>query len=31
MRNCTIELDGTVVVKEGHLVDAKMIVPRELR
>jgi 2,5-dihydroxypyridine 5,6-dioxygenase len=31
MRNCTIELDGKVVVKEGHLVDAKMIVPRELR
>ena len=31
MRNCTIELDGKVVVDDGRLVDPKMIVPREAR
>lgn len=31
MRDCTISLDGTVVVDEGRLVDPKMIVPRERR
>ncbi len=28
MRGCTIALDGNVVVKDGKLVDPKMIVPR---
>ncbi|MBO6837230.1 MAG: hypothetical protein JJ878_11455 [Alphaproteobacteria bacterium] len=31
MRDCTISLDGTVVVEEGRLVDPKMIVPRVRR
>ena len=31
MRDCTIALDGKVVVEEGRLVDPKMIVPRERR
>jgi 2,5-dihydroxypyridine 5,6-dioxygenase len=31
MRNCTVELDGKVVVDDGRLVDPKMIVPREAR
>lgn len=31
MRDCTISLDGTVVVEDGHLVDPKMIVPRVRR
>ncbi len=28
MRGCTIALDGNVIVKDGRLVDPKMIVPR---
>ncbi|MBT2305050.1 hypothetical protein J7E70_32045 [Variovorax paradoxus] len=28
MRGCTIALDGNVVVKDGRVVDPKMIVPR---
>jgi 2,5-dihydroxypyridine 5,6-dioxygenase len=28
MRGCTIALDGNVVVKDGRIVDPKMIVPR---
>jgi 2,5-dihydroxypyridine 5,6-dioxygenase len=28
MRGCTIALDGNVVVKDGKLIDPKMIVPR---
>jgi 2,5-dihydroxypyridine 5,6-dioxygenase len=28
MRDCTIALDGRVVVEQGRLVDPKMIVPR---
>lgn len=31
MRNCTISLDGKVVVKDGRLVDPKMIVERVAR
>lgn len=31
MRDCTIELDGNVVVKDGRLVDPKMIVQRVAR
>ncbi len=31
MRDCTISLDGTVVVEEGRLVDPKMVVPRVRR
>lgn len=31
MRECTVELDGQVVIDEGRLVDPKMIVPRERR
>ncbi|MBB3176962.1 2,5-dihydroxypyridine 5,6-dioxygenase [Variovorax sp. Sphag1AA] len=31
MRNCTISLDGNVVVKEGRVVDPKMIVERVAR
>jgi 2,5-dihydroxypyridine 5,6-dioxygenase len=28
MRDCTLELDGTVVIDRGRIVDANMIVPR---
>lgn len=28
MRNCTVALDGRVVIDEGRLIDPKMIVPR---
>ena len=31
MRNCTIALDGKVVVEEGRIVDSMMIVARERR
>jgi len=31
MRNCTISLDGNVVVRDGRLVDPKMIVERVAR
>ncbi len=31
MRNCTIALDGNVVVEEGRIVDPKMVVARERR
>lgn len=31
MRDCTIALDGKVVVENGQLVDPKMIVPRVMR
>ena len=31
MRDCTIALDGNVVVKDGRVVDPKMIVPRQAR
>lgn len=31
MRDCTISLDGTIVVDEGRLVDPKMVVPRVRR
>jgi 2,5-dihydroxypyridine 5,6-dioxygenase len=31
MRDCTIELDGKVVVEHGRLVDPKMIVPEVKR
>jgi len=31
MRNCTISLDGNVVVKDGRIVDPKMIVERVAR
>ena len=31
MRNCTITLDGNVVIKEGRIVDPKMIVERVAR
>jgi 2,5-dihydroxypyridine 5,6-dioxygenase len=31
MRDCTIELDGKVVVERGRLVDPKMIVPEVKR
>jgi 2,5-dihydroxypyridine 5,6-dioxygenase len=31
MRDCTIELDGKVVVEEGRLIDPKMIVPEVQR
>jgi 2,5-dihydroxypyridine 5,6-dioxygenase len=31
MRECTIELDGKVVVERGRLVDPKMIVPEAKR
>ncbi len=31
MRNCTIALDGQVVVEEGRIVDPKMVVARERR
>lgn len=31
MRSCTIELDGNTVVREGRVVDPKMIVPRQAR
>jgi 2,5-dihydroxypyridine 5,6-dioxygenase len=31
MRDCTIALDGKVVVEKGRLVDPKMIVPRVAR
>jgi 2,5-dihydroxypyridine 5,6-dioxygenase len=31
MRDCTIALDGNVVVKDGRVVDPKMIVAREAR
>ena len=31
MRDCTVALDGTVVIEEGRIVDENMIVPRERR
>jgi len=31
MRSCTIELDGKVIIKDGRIVDEKMIVQREKR
>ena len=31
MRDCTVELDGTVLIDEGRIVDDKMIVARERR
>lgn len=31
MRDCTIALDGNVVVKDGRVVDPKMVVPRVAR
>jgi hypothetical protein len=31
MRECTIELDGKIVVDRGRLVDPKMIVPEAKR
>ncbi len=31
MRGCTIELDGNTVVREGRVVDSKMIVARQAR
>jgi len=31
MRNCTISLDGNVVVKDGRIIDPKMIVERVAR
>jgi len=31
MRDCTLELDGTVVIRDGRLVDPRMVVAREAR
>ncbi len=28
MRDCTVELDGTVVIDKGKIVDENMVVPR---
>lgn len=30
MRDCTVELDGDVIIRDGKLVDPKMIVPRQV-
>lgn len=30
MRDCTVELDGVAIIKEGRIVDPRMIVPRQL-
>jgi len=31
MRDCTVELDGRVIIDKGRIVDAKMKVTREAR
>jgi hypothetical protein len=31
MRDCTIELDGRVVIERGRIVDPNMKVNREMR
>jgi len=31
MRDCTVELDGKIIIEAGRIVDPAMVVPRQAR